>query len=203
MVLENDGVVYKTTKEKVKSLALKAKVTREQTGDDSDTEGGSGEDEDESEEFNLIARNFRMFFHKGNHLGMEINLVAGEINLEDATCMETASGFAATASEVKGNDVRKNVNPSSPPGSPTSPVSRRVRELEKLLEYLGIIVAPPTGEPSCLEGEPEFELVVENKESGELEEEVKEEIKKEEEEDDLEYFNTFPIKKELEYHEWL
>ncbi|GJQ98673.1 hypothetical protein Tco_0009812 [Tanacetum coccineum] len=30
MVLENDGVVSKTTKEKVKSLALKAKVTREQ-----------------------------------------------------------------------------------------------------------------------------------------------------------------------------
>ncbi|GKD31305.1 UBN2 domain-containing protein [Tanacetum coccineum] len=30
MVLDNDGVASKTTKEKVKSLALKAKVTREQ-----------------------------------------------------------------------------------------------------------------------------------------------------------------------------
>ncbi|GKB82761.1 hypothetical protein Tco_0949656 [Tanacetum coccineum] len=31
MILENDGIASKTTKEKVKSLALKAKVTREQT----------------------------------------------------------------------------------------------------------------------------------------------------------------------------
>ncbi|GKD07624.1 hypothetical protein Tco_1187309 [Tanacetum coccineum] len=40
MILENDGVVSKTTmKYKVKSLALKAKVTREQTSDDSDSQG--------------------------------------------------------------------------------------------------------------------------------------------------------------------
>ncbi|GJR86303.1 hypothetical protein Tco_0210314 [Tanacetum coccineum] len=39
MVLDNDGIASKTTtKEKVKSLALKAKVTREQTSDDSDKE---------------------------------------------------------------------------------------------------------------------------------------------------------------------
>nr|GFD13751.1 UBN2 domain-containing protein [Tanacetum cinerariifolium] len=38
MILENDGVVSKTTtKEKVKSLDLKAKVTREQTSDNSDS----------------------------------------------------------------------------------------------------------------------------------------------------------------------
>ncbi|GKB66449.1 zf-CCHC domain-containing protein [Tanacetum coccineum] len=37
MILDNDGVASKTTKEKVKSLALKAKVTREQTSDDSDS----------------------------------------------------------------------------------------------------------------------------------------------------------------------
>ncbi|GKC58218.1 hypothetical protein Tco_1085816, partial [Tanacetum coccineum] len=37
MVLDNDGVASKTTKEKVKSLALKAKVTREQTSDDCNT----------------------------------------------------------------------------------------------------------------------------------------------------------------------
>nr|GEW21307.1 UBN2 domain-containing protein [Tanacetum cinerariifolium] len=36
MVLDSDGVASKTTKEKVKSLALKAKVTREQTSDDND-----------------------------------------------------------------------------------------------------------------------------------------------------------------------
>nr|GEX09014.1 zf-CCHC domain-containing protein/UBN2 domain-containing protein [Tanacetum cinerariifolium] len=40
MILENDGVSSKTTKEKVKSLALKAKVTREQTSDDSDSQEG-------------------------------------------------------------------------------------------------------------------------------------------------------------------
>nr|GEV18953.1 zf-CCHC domain-containing protein/UBN2 domain-containing protein [Tanacetum cinerariifolium] len=50
MILENDGVVSKTTtKDKVKSLALKAKVTREQTSDDSDSQDGSDEDVDVEE----------------------------------------------------------------------------------------------------------------------------------------------------------
>ncbi|GJZ69489.1 DUF4219 domain-containing protein [Tanacetum coccineum] len=65
MVLDNVGIVSKTTKEKVKYLALKAKVTREQTSDDSDSQGGSDKDVDEEEKakaFNLMARNF----HKGN-----------------------------------------------------------------------------------------------------------------------------------------
>ncbi|GJW14031.1 hypothetical protein Tco_0018164 [Tanacetum coccineum] len=68
MVLDNDGVVSKISKEKVKSLALKAKVTREQTSDDSDSQGGSDEDvdEEEAEAFNLLATNFRKFFRKGN-----------------------------------------------------------------------------------------------------------------------------------------
>ncbi|GKD96024.1 hypothetical protein Tco_1379921, partial [Tanacetum coccineum] len=55
------GVVSKTTtKEKVKSLAFKAKVTREQTSDDNDIQGGSDEDldEEEAEAFNLMARKF-------------------------------------------------------------------------------------------------------------------------------------------------
>ncbi|GJX80283.1 uncharacterized protein Tco_0328432 [Tanacetum coccineum] len=67
MVLDNDGLTSKTTKEKVKSLALKAKVTREKTSDDSDSQGGSDEDVDEEEEakaFNLMARKFRKFFRK-------------------------------------------------------------------------------------------------------------------------------------------
>nr|GEV11427.1 hypothetical protein [Tanacetum cinerariifolium] len=65
MILENDGVVSKTTtKENVKSLALKAKVTREQTSDDSDSQGES--DEEEAEAFNFSARNFRKFFRKGH-----------------------------------------------------------------------------------------------------------------------------------------
>ncbi|GKB30016.1 hypothetical protein Tco_0869417, partial [Tanacetum coccineum] len=64
--INNDGVASKTTKEKIKSLALKAKVTREQTSDDS--EGGYDEevDDEEAEAFNLMARNFREFFCKGN-----------------------------------------------------------------------------------------------------------------------------------------
>ncbi|GJY39877.1 zf-CCHC domain-containing protein [Tanacetum coccineum] len=44
MVLNNDGVGSKTTKEKVKSLALKAKATKEQTSDDSDSQRQSDED---------------------------------------------------------------------------------------------------------------------------------------------------------------
>ncbi|GJU47631.1 retrovirus-related pol polyprotein from transposon TNT 1-94 [Tanacetum coccineum] len=71
MILENDGVASKTTTEKVKSLALKAKVTREQTSDDSDSQGGSNEDVDEEviEAFNLMATNFHKFFRKHNSSG--------------------------------------------------------------------------------------------------------------------------------------
>ncbi|GJT66991.1 hypothetical protein Tco_1018471 [Tanacetum coccineum] len=73
MILENDGVVSKTTtKDKVKSLALKPKVTRDQTSDDSDSQYGSDEDveeEEEAEAFNLVARNFRKFFRRGNWFG--------------------------------------------------------------------------------------------------------------------------------------
>ncbi|GKB12641.1 hypothetical protein Tco_0846564 [Tanacetum coccineum] len=68
MILENDGVASKTTKEKVKSLAIKAKVTREQTSDDSDSQRGSDEDvdEEEVEAINLMAKNFRKLFQKGD-----------------------------------------------------------------------------------------------------------------------------------------
>ncbi|GJR94279.1 zf-CCHC domain-containing protein [Tanacetum coccineum] len=71
MILENDGVVSKTTKEKVKSLAFKAKVTREQSSDDNDSQRGSDEyiDEEEAEAFKLMARNVRKFFPKGNQFG--------------------------------------------------------------------------------------------------------------------------------------
>ncbi|GJX71322.1 retrovirus-related pol polyprotein from transposon TNT 1-94 [Tanacetum coccineum] len=68
MVLDNDGIRSKTTKEKEKSLALKAKVTKEQTSDDSDSQGGSDEIVDEEEEakaFNFLARNSHKFFRKG------------------------------------------------------------------------------------------------------------------------------------------
>ncbi|GKE31465.1 hypothetical protein Tco_1450787 [Tanacetum coccineum] len=41
MILKNDSVASKTTKENVKLLTPKAKVTREQTSEDSDNQGGS------------------------------------------------------------------------------------------------------------------------------------------------------------------
>nr|GEX42651.1 hypothetical protein [Tanacetum cinerariifolium] len=81
MVLDNDGVGSKTTKEKVKSLALKAKVTREQTSDESDSQGESDEDIDE-------ARNFRKFFRKGNRFergnrfGNDANRIEGHFASE-------------------------------------------------------------------------------------------------------------------------
>ncbi|GKE81147.1 hypothetical protein Tco_1551147 [Tanacetum coccineum] len=84
MVLDNDVIASKATKEKVKSLALKAKVTREQTSNDNDSQGRSDEDVDEEEKaeaFNLMARNFRKFFRKGNRFGNGANrLRRGRIN---------------------------------------------------------------------------------------------------------------------------
>ncbi|GKA98081.1 zf-CCHC domain-containing protein [Tanacetum coccineum] len=50
------------------------KVTRKQTSDNSDSQGGSNEDVDEEEEakaFNLMARNFQKFFCKGNQFGRD------------------------------------------------------------------------------------------------------------------------------------
>ncbi|GKD30005.1 hypothetical protein Tco_1240783, partial [Tanacetum coccineum] len=79
MILKNDGVASKTTKEKVKSLALKAKVTREQTSDNSDSQRGSDEDidEEEAEAFNLMARNFQKFFRKARDKG-EVDTIAAK-----------------------------------------------------------------------------------------------------------------------------
>ncbi|GKA90891.1 retrovirus-related pol polyprotein from transposon 17.6 [Tanacetum coccineum] len=67
IILDIDGIASKTTKEKVKSLAFKAKVTREQTSDNSNSQGESDEDidEEEAEPFNLLAMNFCIFFRKG------------------------------------------------------------------------------------------------------------------------------------------
>ncbi|GKD65843.1 zf-CCHC domain-containing protein, partial [Tanacetum coccineum] len=77
MVLDNDGVGSKTTKEKVKSLALKAKVTRDKTSDDSDSQGGCNEDinEEKDKAINLLARNFCKGnrFGRGNQFGNDGN----------------------------------------------------------------------------------------------------------------------------------
>ncbi|GJW52358.1 hypothetical protein Tco_0093709 [Tanacetum coccineum] len=84
MILENDGVVSKTTtKEKVKYLALKAKFTREQTSDDSDSQEGIDEDvdEEEAEAFNLMARNFRL------EEAMEIDLGTKAVKAQKVTLL--------------------------------------------------------------------------------------------------------------------
>ncbi|GJZ38179.1 DUF4219 domain-containing protein [Tanacetum coccineum] len=101
MVLDNDDVASKTTtKEKVKSLALKAKVTREQTSDDSDSQGGSDEDidEEEVEAFNLLARNFRKFFPKDNRFGRGNQFSNGE----NRFCKRNGNSF-----EDKGGESSK------------------------------------------------------------------------------------------------
>ncbi|GJY39464.1 zf-CCHC domain-containing protein [Tanacetum coccineum] len=73
MILENNGVASKTnTKDNSIFLALKAKATREKTSDDNDSQGGSDEyinEEEEAKSFNLLTRNFRMFFRKSNRFG--------------------------------------------------------------------------------------------------------------------------------------
>ncbi|GJS92733.1 hypothetical protein Tco_0799701 [Tanacetum coccineum] len=61
MVLRNDGVISKSTKEKVKSLALKAKFTNGQTSNDSVCQDGSNENKDEEEDFNSIAKEKKGF----------------------------------------------------------------------------------------------------------------------------------------------
>ncbi|GJT11706.1 hypothetical protein Tco_0858748 [Tanacetum coccineum] len=80
MVLDNDGVASKTTKEKVKSLAHKAKVTREQTSYDSDSQVESDEDinEEEAEAFNLLARNFldtKEVVSKPSSFNIDLNII--------------------------------------------------------------------------------------------------------------------------------
>nr|GEV21360.1 UBN2 domain-containing protein [Tanacetum cinerariifolium] len=56
MILENDGVVSRTTtKDKVKSLTLKANITRGQTSKNSTCQDES----DVDKEINLMAKNFR------------------------------------------------------------------------------------------------------------------------------------------------
>nr|GEV15057.1 hypothetical protein [Tanacetum cinerariifolium] len=90
MVMDNDSLGSKTTKEKVKSLALKAKVTREQTSNDSNSQGESDEyvGEEEAEAFNLLARNFRKFFRKGDDSGVAIDLEMGPTGLQKAVVID-------------------------------------------------------------------------------------------------------------------
>ena len=63
MILENDKASTKDKKEKVKSLALKAKVTSNQTSDESDAQEGSGEEDEANEdEYNLSLEGNRCLY---------------------------------------------------------------------------------------------------------------------------------------------
>nr|GEW30752.1 UBN2 domain-containing protein [Tanacetum cinerariifolium] len=103
MVLDYDGVGSKTIKEKVKSLTLKAKVTREQTSDDSDSQGGSDEDidEEESEAFNLLPRNLCKFFCKGNRFGCG-NRFGNNSNRFGKGCSNSFEDTGSESSKKKG-----------------------------------------------------------------------------------------------------
>ncbi|GJV17865.1 protein CHUP1, chloroplastic [Tanacetum coccineum] len=88
---ENSGLLYKVTAiEEAKDLAtLPLDVTRDQTSDDSDSQGGSDEDVDEEEEaesFNFLARNFRKFFRKGNRFGRSNQFGNGANNFGKGRC---------------------------------------------------------------------------------------------------------------------
>ncbi|GJX58275.1 hypothetical protein Tco_0289665 [Tanacetum coccineum] len=118
MVLDNDGVASKTTKEKVKYLALKDKVTREQTSDDSDNQRERDEDIDEEkdEAFNLLARNFGKEGHFASECrkpkenkdfmgGAWSDSEDGDENQNDATCL-----MAIDSKEVVSKPSSSNIN---------------------------------------------------------------------------------------------
>ncbi|GJW07688.1 hypothetical protein Tco_1570111 [Tanacetum coccineum] len=68
------------------------------------------------------------------------------------------------------------------------------------MENVNPLVNYLDSKPSCLKGKPKFIMSFREED---LEEEVEEEFEEEKEEDDLEYFNTFSTRVELEYHGYL
>ncbi|GJW25309.1 zf-CCHC domain-containing protein [Tanacetum coccineum] len=99
----------------------------------------------------------------------------------------------------------ENANPLSPPESPTSPNSRRVRELNKLLESLKLVVPPTISEPSCLEGELGLKRLFKEMKNEDVEKEVEKEITEEKEGEEIcvDCFDKFPTKDGLAYHKYL
>nr|GEW24221.1 hypothetical protein [Tanacetum cinerariifolium] len=96
LILENDGTISNTTtKEKVKSLALKVKVTRKQTSDYSDRQGGSDEDVDDEEEedeaLNLMTKNFRL--EEAAEIALETKVVKTQNKKELDTIAELKAIF--------------------------------------------------------------------------------------------------------------
>ncbi|GJT42909.1 zf-CCHC domain-containing protein [Tanacetum coccineum] len=98
MVLDNDGVASNTTKEKVKSLAFKAKITRDQTSDDSDCQGESIRFEHDNRFGNGANRFGRS---RGNSLGNK----GGENSKQKGVCYNCGieSHFASECTTPKEN----------------------------------------------------------------------------------------------------
>ncbi|GJW57188.1 UBN2 domain-containing protein [Tanacetum coccineum] len=88
----------KSTKEKVNSLALKAKVTRGQTSNDSVCQDGSDEDKDEDKEFNSIVRNLWKLFKKGNRFKRENHFGNGGDRF-DRGCGDRSKGVGSSRCE--------------------------------------------------------------------------------------------------------
>ncbi|GKC65042.1 hypothetical protein Tco_1097640, partial [Tanacetum coccineum] len=59
MILENDDEVFMNKKDNVKSLALKAKIIRDEYSDDSDNQEDCEEVSEVVDEYNLMVKNFK------------------------------------------------------------------------------------------------------------------------------------------------
>ncbi|GJV85501.1 hypothetical protein Tco_1525399 [Tanacetum coccineum] len=99
----------------------------------------------------------------------------------------------------------ENVNPSSPPESPNSYRSRKVSEINALIESLNLTASPLERDLSCLERKVGF---VELFKEYEIEDFSEEEITEEDdvvevEELGVEYFDKFPTRNKLAYHKYL
>nr|GEU28967.1 reverse transcriptase domain-containing protein [Tanacetum cinerariifolium] len=105
MILDNDGITFKTTtKDKVKSLAFKAKVTREETSDDSDMSGKKPENKAFVEEAWSDSED-------------------GDEHQNDATCLMEIDSQECTSTRSTSND------PFSPLSNPESVIQNHQRNL--------------------------------------------------------------------------
>ncbi|GJW42466.1 hypothetical protein Tco_0071265 [Tanacetum coccineum] len=107
MVLENDGVVSNTIKEKVMLIALKAKVTRGQTSRNRICQDESKEDDDEDEEINLMANNFRKLFRNGNRIGRQDRLDSRDDKIGKGFKKHDKFDICNYKNKIKGGEVSR------------------------------------------------------------------------------------------------
>nr|GEU59697.1 hypothetical protein [Tanacetum cinerariifolium] len=107
MVLENDGAVSKTMKEKVMPIALKDKVTRGQTSSNSICQDESKEDNNEDEEINLMAKNFRKLFQNGNRIGRQYRLDSRDGKLGKCFKKHDKFGICNDKNKINGGEISR------------------------------------------------------------------------------------------------